>query len=153
MHRIVLEDGAKDVVQAQRRLDQTLKEVVMKEMFKLNDASIIYMVPNSTWVSPIHVVSKKTRMTMTKNDKGEMVPTGVQNKWRMCIDYRKLNEVTKKDHFPIPFSDQKIKRLARKPFFCFLDGFSGFYQIPIVQEDQKKTTFTCNYSTYAFWFM
>ncbi|XP_038885966.1 uncharacterized protein LOC120076269 [Benincasa hispida] len=65
-------------------------------------------------------------------------------------DRKWLNEVTKKDHFPIPFLDQMVERLAGKPFFCFLVGFSGFYQIPITQEDQKKTIFTCTYGTYAF---
>ncbi|KAL0549683.1 hypothetical protein IC582_014170 [Cucumis melo] len=150
MHRIILEEGTKEKIQPQRRLNPTLKEVVMKEVLKLKDVEIIYPVSDSTWVSPIHVVPKKTRMTIVKNDKGEMVPMRMQNGWRMCIDYRKLNEVTKKDHFPLPFLDQMIKHLAGRSYFCFLDGFSSFYQIPIACEDQKKTTFTCDYGTYAF---
>ncbi|KAA0065466.1 retrotransposon gag protein [Cucumis melo var. makuwa] len=93
MHRIILEEGAKDKIQPQRRLNPTLKEVVMKEVLKLKDVGIIYPVPDSTWVSPIHVVPKKIGMTVVKNDKGEMVPMQMQNGWRMCIDYRKLNEV------------------------------------------------------------
>ncbi|TYK31582.1 RNA-directed DNA polymerase-like protein [Cucumis melo var. makuwa] len=64
----------------------------MNEVLKLKDAGIIYPVPDSTWVSPIHVVPKKIGMTVVKNDKGEMVPMRMQNGWRMCIDYQKLNE-------------------------------------------------------------
>ncbi|KAL4026348.1 hypothetical protein IC575_014777 [Cucumis melo] len=150
MHRIILEEGTKEKIQPQRRLNPTLKEVVMKEVLKLKDIEIIYPVLDSTWVSPIHVVPKKTRMTVVKNDKGEMVLMQMQNGWRMCIDYRKLNEVTKNDHFPLPFLDQMIEHLAGRSYFCFLDRFSSFYEIPIACEDQKKTTFTCDYGTYAF---
>ncbi|KAL4032589.1 hypothetical protein IC575_005668 [Cucumis melo] len=150
IHHIILEEEAKEKIQPQRRLNPTLKEVVMKEVLKLKDVEIIYPVPDSTWVSPIHVVSKKTEMIAVKNDKGEMVSMRMQNGWRMCIDYRKLNQVTKMEHFPLPFLDQMIERLAGKSYFYFLDGFSVFYQTPIACEDQKKTTFTCDYGTYAF---
>ncbi|CAM9001199.1 unnamed protein product [Rhodiola kirilowii] len=79
-----------------------------------------------------------------------MVTTRVKNGWHMCIDYRKLNAVTRKDHFPLPFNDQMLDRLASKPYFCFLDGFSGYNQIPIALEDQEKTTFTFPFGTFAF---
>ncbi|GKF44568.1 reverse transcriptase domain-containing protein, partial [Tanacetum coccineum] len=68
----------------------------------------------------------------------------------MCIDYRKLNEATRKDHFPLPFMDQMLKRLAGNQFYCFLDGFSGYFQIPIDPKDQENTTFTCPYETFAY---
>nr|GEV89173.1 reverse transcriptase domain-containing protein [Tanacetum cinerariifolium] len=70
--------------------------------------------------------------------------------WRVCIDYRKLNEATRKDHFPLPFMDQLLKRLARNEYYCFLDGFSGYFQIPIDPKDQEKTTFTCPYEMFAY---
>jgi hypothetical protein len=68
----------------------------------------------------------------------------------MCIDYRKLNKVTKKDHFPLPFIDEMLERLANHSFFYFLDGYSGYHQILIHPNDQSKTTFTCPYGTYAY---
>ncbi|CAM8923584.1 unnamed protein product [Rhodiola kirilowii] len=68
----------------------------------------------------------------------------------MCIDYRKLNKATLKDHFPLPFIDQILERLAKHKFFCYLDGYSGFFQIPIHPEDQEKTTFTCPFGTFAY---
>nr|GEY01122.1 reverse transcriptase domain-containing protein [Tanacetum cinerariifolium] len=70
--------------------------------------------------------------------------------WRVCIDYRKLNEATHKDHFPLPFMDQMLERLARNQYYCFLDGFSEYFQIPIDPKDQEKTTFTCPYGTFAY---
>ncbi|GJV74615.1 reverse transcriptase domain-containing protein [Tanacetum coccineum] len=70
--------------------------------------------------------------------------------WRVCIDYRKLNEATRKDHFPLPFMDQMLERLAGNEFYCFLDGFSGYFQILIDPKDQEKTTFTCPYGTFAY---
>ncbi|GJU40478.1 reverse transcriptase domain-containing protein [Tanacetum coccineum] len=69
---------------------------------------------------------------------------------RVCIDYRKLNEATRKDHFPLPFMDQMLERLAGNEYYCFLDGFSGYFQIPIDPRDQEKTTFTCPYGTFAY---
>nr|GFA15863.1 reverse transcriptase domain-containing protein [Tanacetum cinerariifolium] len=70
--------------------------------------------------------------------------------WRVFIDYRKLNEATRKDHFPLPFMDQMLERLAGNEYYCFLDGFSGYFQIPIDLKDQEKTTFTCPYGTFAY---
>ncbi|KAI3669088.1 hypothetical protein L6452_40311 [Arctium lappa] len=69
---------------------------------------------------------------------------------RICMDYRKLNQATQKDHFPLPFIDQMLDRLAGKKFYCFLDGYSSYNQIAIAPEDQEKTTFTCPYGTFAF---
>ncbi|CAM8878117.1 unnamed protein product [Rhodiola kirilowii] len=150
MHRINLEENVKPSRELLRRLNPKLSEVVFKEITKLRDAGIIYSVPDSEWVSPIHVVPKKGGLTVVQNDKGELVPTRTVTGWRMCIDYRKLNKATKKDHFPIPFIDQMLERLAGHDYFCFLDGYSGFYQIPILPNDQGKTTFTCPYGTFAF---
>ena len=143
MHRIDLEPDAKPVRDFQRRLNPTMQEVVKKEVIKLLEAGIIYPIANSNWVSPVHVVPKKAGFTVEENAKGELVPVRKPTGWRMCIDYRKLNNVTKKDHFPLPFIDQMLEKLAGHPYYCFLDGFSGYYQVPIAPEDQEKTTFTC----------
>ncbi|CAM8920707.1 unnamed protein product [Rhodiola kirilowii] len=127
-----------------------LGEVVFKGITKLMEAGIIYDVPDSEWVSPIHVVPKKGGSTIVKNAKSELIPTRTVTGWRMCVDYRKLNKATKKDHFPLPFIDQMLERLTNHEYFCYLDGYSGFIQIPIHPYDHEKTTFTCPYGTYAY---
>ncbi|KAJ8770395.1 hypothetical protein K2173_015009 [Erythroxylum novogranatense] len=150
IEKILLEEGSKPSKEAQRRLNPPMMEVVKKEILKLLDAGIIYPISDSKWVSPVQVVPKKTGITVVENDQGELVPTRVQNGWRVCIDYRKLNAATRKDHFPLPFIDQMLERLAgRSHYFC-LDGFSGFFQIPVAAEDQEKTTFTCPFGTFAY---
>ena len=127
-----------------------MREVVKKEIIKLLDARIIYPIFDSNWVSPIYMVPKKGGMTVIKNEHNELIPTRTVTGWRMCIDYRKLNKATRKDHFPLPFIDQLLERLAQHLFFCYLDGYSGFFQIPIHPENQEKTTFTCPYGTFAY---
>ncbi|KAI3732622.1 hypothetical protein L1987_63829 [Smallanthus sonchifolius] len=149
-HRILMEDEYKPVVQPQRRLDPNMQEVVKKEVLKLLDVGVIYPISDSPWVSPTQVVPKKGGMTMVMNEKNELIPSRTVTGWRVCIDYRKLNDATRKDHFPLPFIDQMLERLAGQQFYCFLDGFSGYFQIPIAPEDQDKTTFTCPYGTYAY---
>ncbi|RDX80254.1 Retrovirus-related Pol polyprotein from transposon 17.6, partial [Mucuna pruriens] len=89
-------------------------------------------------------------MTVMKNQQDELVPTRIQNSWRVCIDYRRLNQATRKDHFPLPFIDQMLEKLSGKSHYCFLDGFSGYMQIHIAPEDQHKTTFTCPFGTFAY---
>ena len=87
---------------------------------------------------------------MVANENNELIPTRVTSDWRVCIDYRKLNAGTSKDHFPLPFIDQMLERVAGHEFYCFLDGYSGYNQIEIALEDQEKTTFTCPFGTFAF---
>ncbi|GJW25401.1 reverse transcriptase domain-containing protein [Tanacetum coccineum] len=101
-------------------------------------------------MSPVHYVPKKGGMTVVTNDENKLVPTRLVKGWRVCIDYRKLNEATQKDHFPLPFMDQMLERLAGNEYYCFLDGFSGYFQILIDPKDQEKTTFTCPYGTFAY---
>ena len=93
---------------------------------------------------------EKGGMTVVKNEKTELLPTRIVTGWRVCIDYRKLNKATRKDHFHLPFIDQKLDRLARYEYYCFLDDYSGYNQIAIAPKDQEKTTFTCPYGTFAF---
>ena len=150
MHKILLEENAKPSVEHQRRLNPVRKEVVRKEVLKWLNAGFIYAISYSPWVSPVHVVPKKGGFTVIRNEKNELIPTRTVAGWRVCIDYRKLNISTRKDHFPLPFIDQMLDRLAGHPHFCFLDGYSGYNQIAIAPEDQEKTTFTCPYGTFAF---
>ncbi|XP_024041924.1 uncharacterized protein LOC112099055 [Citrus clementina] len=142
--------NAKICQQPQRRLNPHMKEVVKTVVLKLLDVGIIYPISDSKWVSSTQVVPKKSGITVVKNEKGELIPTRITSSWRMCIDYRKLNEATRKDHFPLPFLDQILERVVGHPYYCFLDGYSGYYQIPIAVEDQEKTTFTCPFGTFAF---
>ncbi|KAL9371895.1 hypothetical protein Peur_037035 [Populus x canadensis] len=150
MHHILLEDNVKPTREMQRRLNPPMMEVVKAEILKLLDAGVIYPITDSKWVAPIHVVPKKTGITLVKNKNDELIPTRISSGWRMCVDYRKLNLATRKDHFPLPFMDQMLERLAGKSFYCFLDGYSGYNQIVINPEDQEKTTFTCPFGTYAY---
>nr|GFB40997.1 DNA-directed DNA polymerase [Tanacetum cinerariifolium] len=137
-------------VQSQRRVNPKIHDVIKKEVEKLLDAGLIYPIFDIPWVSPIHCVPKKGGMTVIKNDENELISIRLVTGWRVCIDYRKLNEATRKDHFPLPFMDQMLERLAENEYYCFLDGFSGYFQIPIDPKDQEKTTFTCPYGTFAY---
>nr|GEX25264.1 reverse transcriptase domain-containing protein [Tanacetum cinerariifolium] len=117
---------------------------------KLLDAGLIYSIFDSPWVSPVHCIPKKGGFTVVENEENELIPTRLVIRWCVCIDYRKLNKATRKDHFPLPFMDQMLERLARNDFYCFLDGFSGYFQILIDPRDQEKTTFTCPYGTFSY---
>nr|GFB72278.1 hypothetical protein [Tanacetum cinerariifolium] len=94
--------------------------------------------------------TQKGGMIVIKNDENTLVPTHLVTGWRVCLDLRKLNEATRKDHFPLPFMDQMLERLTGNEYYCFLDGFSGYFQIPIDPKDQEKTMFTCPYETFAY---
>ncbi|KAL6310863.1 hypothetical protein AAG906_027301 [Vitis piasezkii] len=98
-----------------------MQEVVRGEVLKLLQAGIIYPISDSLWVSPTQVVPKKSGITVIQNEKGEEVSTRPTSGWRVCIDYRRLNSVTRKDHFPLPFMDQVLERVSdilslRMPF-------------------------------------
>ncbi|RVW58404.1 hypothetical protein CK203_114369 [Vitis vinifera] len=115
-----------------------MQEVVRGEVLKLLQAGIIYPISDSLWVSPTQVVPKKSGITVIQNEKGEEVSTRPTSGWRVCIYYRRLNSVTKKDHFPLPFMDQVLERVSGHHFYCFLDGYSGYFQIEIDLEDQER---------------
>ncbi|GJT69972.1 reverse transcriptase domain-containing protein [Tanacetum coccineum] len=149
-HKILMEEDYTPAVQHQRRVNPKIHDVIKKEVEKLLNAGLIYPISDSPWVSPVHCVPKKGGFTVVENEQNELIPTRLVTGWRVCIDYRKLNEATRKDHFPLPFMDQMLERLAGNEYYCFLDGFSGYFQIPIDPNDQEKTTFTCPYGTFAY---
>ncbi|CAN6695174.1 unnamed protein product [Malus baccata var. baccata] len=135
MHHIFLEEGAKPTREAQRRLNPLMMEVVKKEIIKLLDCGVIYPISDSRWVSPIQCVPKKSGVTVVENAENELVPMRIQTGWRVCIDYRKINATTRKDHFPLPFLDQMLE---------------SYNQIVIAPDDQEKTIFTCPFGTFAY---
>ncbi|GJX64841.1 reverse transcriptase domain-containing protein [Tanacetum coccineum] len=136
-----MEDDFKPAVQHQRRVNLKIHDVIKKEVIKLLNARLIYPISDSPWVSPIYCVPKKGGMTVVENKDNELIPTRLVTGWCICIDYHKLNDATRKDHFPLPFMDQMLERLAGNEYYCFLDGFSRYFQIPIDPQDQEKTTF------------
>nr|GEX20571.1 DNA-directed DNA polymerase [Tanacetum cinerariifolium] len=172
-HKILIEEDFEPAVQHQRRVNPKIHDVIKQEVIKLLEAGLIYPISDSPWVSPVHCVPKKGGFTVVENEDNELILTRlvtgwrggftvVENEdneliltrlvtgWRVCIDYRKLNEATQKDHFPLSFMDQMLERLASNQYYCFLDDFSGYFQISIDSKDQEKTTFTCPYGTFAY---
>ena len=89
-------------------------------------------------------------MTVVQNERNELIPQRTVTGWRMGIDYRMLNKPTQKDHFPLPFIDEMLERLAKHSYFYYLDGYSGYHQTPIHPDDQNMTTFTYPYGTFAY---
>ncbi|XP_017972519.1 PREDICTED: RNA-directed DNA polymerase homolog [Theobroma cacao] len=127
-----------------------MKEVVKKTIIKWLDDGIIYPISDNDWVSPVQCVPKKGGMMVVANENNELIPTKAFTIWRDCMDYWELNKATRKNHFPLPFIDQMLDRLAGNEYYGSLDGYSGYNQIVIALEDQEKTTFTCLYGTFTF---
>nr|GFA70813.1 reverse transcriptase domain-containing protein [Tanacetum cinerariifolium] len=106
--------------------------------------SKMILLHQSPWVSPAHCVPKKGSFTVVETEENELILTRLVMGWRVCIDYHKLNEATRKDHFLLPFMDKMLERLVGNQYCCFLDGFSGYIQIPIDLKVQEKTIFTAH---------
>ena len=150
MHQIHPEENAKTLIEPQRSLNSVLKEVVRAKVVKLLDMGIIYTISDSQWASPVQVMLKNSGVTVVANENNELVPTRVQTGWRVCIDHRKLNSMTRKDHFSLPFINQMLEHLAGHAYYSFLDGSFRYNQIPIAREDQENTTFTCPFGIFAY---
>nr|GEV63107.1 DNA-directed DNA polymerase [Tanacetum cinerariifolium] len=149
-HKILMEEEFEPAFQHQRRVNPKIHDVIKQEVIKLLKSRLVYPIYDSPWVSPVHCVPKKGRFTVVENKENELILTRTVTGWHVCIDYHKLNEATRKDHFPLLFMDQMLERLAGNQRYCFLDGFSGYFQILINLKDQEKTTFNCPYGTFAY---
>nr|GFB41012.1 reverse transcriptase domain-containing protein [Tanacetum cinerariifolium] len=108
-HKILMEEDFEPAVQHQGRVNPKIHDVIKQEVIKLLEAGLIYPISDSPWVSPMHCVPKKGGFTVFENEDNELIPTRLVTGWRVCIDYRKLNEATRKDHFPLPFMDQMLE--------------------------------------------
>ncbi|GJT04762.1 hypothetical protein Tco_0839224 [Tanacetum coccineum] len=140
-HKILMEEDYTPAVQHQRRVNPKIHDVIKKEVEKLLNAGLIYPISDSPWVSPVHCVPKKGGFTVVENEQNELIPTRLVTGWRVCIDYRKLNEATRKDHFPLPFMDQMLAEACghiprcmmaifntdQKTMEVFMDDFSSRY--------------------------
>nr|XP_025678598.1 uncharacterized protein LOC112778504 [Arachis hypogaea] len=114
-HRIFLEEGARAVWQPQRCLNPTILEVVKKEVTRLLEADIIYLISDSEWVSPVQVIPKKSGVTTIKNESGELIATRVQNSWRIWLfgvfSIHIALEDQEKTTFTCPFGTYAYKRM------------------------------------------
>nr|GEU55191.1 hypothetical protein [Tanacetum cinerariifolium] len=139
-----MKEDFKPTVQHHKQINPKIYDVIKLEVLKLLDVGLIYPISDSPWVNPVHCVPKKRGFTVVENEENELILTRLVTCWHVCIDYRKLIEATRKDHFPLPFMDQILERLAGNQYYCFHDGFSGYFQIPIDPKDQEKTTLTAH---------
>nr|GEX04321.1 reverse transcriptase domain-containing protein [Tanacetum cinerariifolium] len=110
----------------ERRVNPKIQDIIKKEVEKLLDAGLIYPIFDSPWVSPVHCVPKKGGFTVVENEENELIPTRLVTRWRM------------------------LERLAGNEYYCFLDGFFRYFQIPIDLVIRKKQRFTCPYGTFAY---
>ena len=131
-HHINLKEGSVPVAQKLRRLGMVQKEALLKEVKALLRAGFIYLVEDSKWVSPVVVVPKKN------------------GKWRVCVDFKPLNASTKRDHFPLPFQDEILDEIVGHELYTISNGYSGYFQIRIAEEDQRKTTFITPWGCFAY---
>nr|GEW12643.1 reverse transcriptase domain-containing protein [Tanacetum cinerariifolium] len=125
-HKILIKEDYKPAVQSQRRVNPKIHDMIKKEVIKLLDAVMIYPISDSPWVSPIHCVPKKGGMTIVANENNELIPTRLVTGWRVCIDYKKLNDATRKDHFSIKVDRGKVDVIAKLPHPTTVKGVRSF---------------------------
>nr|GEW18763.1 reverse transcriptase domain-containing protein [Tanacetum cinerariifolium] len=138
IHKILMEEDFEPVIQHQRRFNPKIHDVIKQEVLKLLDAGLIYPISDSPWVSPVHFIPKKGGFTVVENEENELIPTRLVTGWRVCIDYHKLNDATRKDHFPLPFMDQMLERLAGNQYYCFLAVSLGISKFPSIRKIRRK---------------
>nr|GEW06091.1 reverse transcriptase domain-containing protein [Tanacetum cinerariifolium] len=136
-HKILIEDDFKPTVQHQRRVNPKIHDVIKKEVEKLLDARLFYPISDSPWVSPVHYVSKKGGFTVVENEENELIRTRLVIGWRVCIDYHKLNEATRKYHFSLPFMDQMLERLAEASTIVFSMVSRVTFKFPSILKIKK----------------
>jgi hypothetical protein len=105
---------------------------VKTELDRMLEAGIIEPVEESEWIGPMVVQDKKT---------GEIM---------ICVDLWKLNDACLHDPFPTPFTDEVLDNMGGQEVYSFIDGFSGYHQIRITQEDHHKTTFSTKWGSYQY---
>nr|GEV42576.1 reverse transcriptase domain-containing protein [Tanacetum cinerariifolium] len=137
-HKILMEEDFEPAVQHQRRVNPKIHDIIKNEVLKLLDVGLIYPISNSPWVSPVYCVPKKGDFNAVENEENEVILTRLVTGWRVCIDYRKLNEATRKDHFPLPFMDQMLERLAGNQYYFFLTVSLGISKFPSIQRIKRK---------------
>ncbi|XP_073264245.1 uncharacterized protein [Populus alba] len=130
VHKLPLIEGCKPIKKKLRRTGPDILIKVKEEITKQWDVGFLEVVDYSQWVSNIVVVPKK-------NDK-----------IRVCVDFRDLNKASPKDDFPLPHKDVLVDNTAKSSTYSFMDGFSGYNQIKMAEQDKKKTTFVTPYGTY-----
>ena len=129
-HAIRLHDPT-PIKQATRRLNPDDQEWVEEEVGRMLDDDIIEP-SNAAWASPLVIVKKKD---------------GAR---RFCIDYRKLNQVTIKDSYPLPKIEEALDALAGSMYFCSLDLASAYWQIPMDPDSMDYTTFCCRQGLFRY---
>ena len=131
-HIIRIKAGVKPYQQPLRKMHPKLEPLIQSEVKKLLDARIIFKVRHSEWVSNLVPVRKKS---------GEI---------RLCVDFRNLNRASDKDNYPVPPMEQLLQMVSGSEMFSLLDGFSGYNQVLVAEEDRLKTTFRTKWGTFAY---
>ena len=127
-----MREDAKPSKQRPYTYNENFANKIKEEIDKLLDAEFIYEIEHTEWVSPIVVVPKKN------------------GKLRVCVNLKKVNAATVRDHYPLPITDHVLERVAGKEAYNFLDGFSGYNQVSIDANDQHKTTFATEWGIFAY---
>ena len=122
---------ASPIHQGLRPTSPSDRAVVQSEVTKMLEAGAIRP-STSPWASPIVLVTKKDDTV------------------RFCIDFRKINDVTKKDVFPLPRISDLLESMASARFFTTLDAASGYWQIPVASKDIEKTAFITSEGLFEF---
>ena len=133
--RIELKENARPVFQKMRRLSPEQVGVLREEIVKLLKVDIIYLVVHLDWASPVVIVPKK------------------DGRWRICVDYKPLNAVTKANHYPLPHMDDILDRVAGHEMYSLCDGYFGYFLITIALKDQVKTTFITPWNCFCYKWM
>nr|GEU61167.1 DNA-directed DNA polymerase [Tanacetum cinerariifolium] len=137
-HKILMEEDFEPAVQHQRRVNPKIHNVIKNDVLKLLDAGLIYPISDSPWVSPVHCVPKKGGFTVVENEENKLILTRLVTGWRVCIDYQKLNEATRKDHFPLPFMDQMLERLAGNEYYFSSTVSQAISKFPSIRKIKRK---------------